>query len=169
MDNDIISMSQKELQAEVMKLRGGIRKHRDQKGDENCWLDDQFYLYGLLPEKIKADPQLPDKQLMMINCFRYHDCRKSGKLYFPLETLPKKIDFAVNWISVKDRLPPFDTRVVVSNMDNFKQCIAFNQTYDQLAMTCVDGSGEETVYKNVPFEITHWYPIPDGPYLEEKQ
>lgn len=83
MDEDISIMSVVELQNEIMKLREGIRSHRDQKGDDNCWLDD-FQLYGLLPEKINADPQLPNKELMMLNCSRYYDCRKAGKLYVPL-------------------------------------------------------------------------------------
>lgn len=87
LDNDIQIMSIPELQDEIMKLRNGIRNHRDQKGDDNCWLDD-FELYGLLPEKIKANPQLPDKQLMMVNCERYYECRKAGKLYVPLTELP---------------------------------------------------------------------------------
>ena len=87
MDNDLREMSEQQLIDEVMNLRNGIRKHRDQKGDDNCWLDD-FALYGLLPEKIKADPQLPDKELMMVNCSRYYDCRKAGKLYIPLKELP---------------------------------------------------------------------------------
>lgn len=88
MDDDLRGMSEQQLIDEIMKLREGIRKHRDQKGDENCWLDDQFYLYGLLPEKINAEPQLPDKDLMMLNCSRYYDCRKAGKEYIPLKELP---------------------------------------------------------------------------------
>lgn len=88
-DGDLVGLNYIELQHEVMKLREGIRNHRDQKGDDNCWLDD-YALYGLLPEKIKADPQLPDKQLMMLNCSRYYDCRKANKLYVPLNELPKE-------------------------------------------------------------------------------
>jgi hypothetical protein len=165
MDVDLQSMTLKELQDEVMKLRLGIRKHRDQKGDENCWLDDQFYLYGMLPEKLKVDQELPPKPLMMLNCSRYYDCRKAGKEYVPLDTLPKKF-VPTGWISVKDKIPPYDTRVVVMNLDNLKQCIAYNECYDELAMTRVDTSNE--VYQKVPFEITHWCLIPEEPY-EEKQ
>lgn len=84
-DKDLKNMSKDELQEEAMKLRDAIRQHRDQKGDENCYLDSYTYLYGLLPEKLKANPELPDKELMMLNCSRYYDCRKSGKLYIPLE------------------------------------------------------------------------------------
>lgn len=87
MDEDIKNMSVSQLQEEIMKLRKGIRTHRDQKGDENCWLDDQMYLYGLLPEKIGANPELPDKELMMLNCSRYYDCRKSGNAYSPLKQI----------------------------------------------------------------------------------
>jgi hypothetical protein len=89
MDEDIKNMTVEELQQETMKLRSGIRTHRDQKGDENCWLDDQMYLYGMLPEKIGADPELPSKELMMVNCSRYYECRKQGKLYKPLDKLDK--------------------------------------------------------------------------------
>lgn len=91
-DPDIRHMSIADLEMEIMKLRNGIRTHRDQKGDENCWLDDQLYLYGLLPETKEADPQLPDKELMMLNCSRYYDCRKAGKLYVPLTKLRGKDD-----------------------------------------------------------------------------
>jgi hypothetical protein len=168
-DPDIKNMSIAELEQEIMKLRNGIRKHRDQKGDENCWLDDQFYLYGLLPEKIKADPELPDKQLMMINCERYYECRKAGKGYIPLKELPHQVLFAAEWISIKDRLPPFDMMVVVINAEEFKKCIAYNETYNELVMTRVDTGeefdekGRKVIYRQVPFEITHWFPLPWWP------
>jgi len=89
MDSDLLEMSEQELRDEIMKIRTAIRTHRDQQGDENCWLDDQFYLYGLLPETSDADPQLPEKELMMLNCSRYYDCRKAGKLYIPLTEMTK--------------------------------------------------------------------------------
>lgn len=78
-----------------MKVRAAIRTHRDQKGDENCWLDDQFYLYGLLPEKIGCDPRLPEKRLMMVNCSRYYDCRSQNKLYKPLASLDEHVDLTL--------------------------------------------------------------------------
>jgi hypothetical protein len=45
----IHEMTPEELGAEVLKLRFAIRKHRDQKGDERCHLDDDL-LYEALPE-----------------------------------------------------------------------------------------------------------------------
>jgi hypothetical protein len=89
MDSDLQKMSIRELQYEVMLLRNAIRKHRDQKGDDNCWLDD-FELYGLLPERIKCNPDLPNKELMMHNCALYYECRKANKLYVPVDKLPEK-------------------------------------------------------------------------------
>jgi len=166
MDVDLTRMSADELRQEVMKLRNAIRTHRDQKGDANCWLDSQMYLYGLLPEKIDADPQLPNKNLMMINCSRYYECRKNGENYFPLEELPKKIEFAADWISIKDRIPPFDIDVVVINNKEFKQCIAYNEAYGEVVMTRADDGeesdkdGKKIIYREVPFEITHWFPLP---------
>jgi hypothetical protein len=90
MDDDLRGMSLGDARNEVMKLRNAIRRHRDQKGDDNCWLDDYEYLYKLLPEKIKCNPELPDKDLMMYNCSRYYECRKANKLYCPAEKLPEQ-------------------------------------------------------------------------------
>ncbi len=170
MDNDLLTMNEAELRVEVAKLRETIRYHRDQKGDDNCWLDNKV-LYNALPEKIDASPELPDKQLMMINCSKYYDCRKAGKLYAALEELPKKIEFAYDWINVKDRLPPFDIPVVVINADGWKQCIAYNETYNELCMTRIDEGeefkdGRKVIYREVPFTITHWYPLPWWPNVE---
>jgi len=38
---------------EYHKLANAIRKHRDQKGDDRCWMDDEE-LYRLLPEGYEA-------------------------------------------------------------------------------------------------------------------
>lgn len=165
MDNDLANMKFEDLQQEVMKLRSAIRYHRDQKGDDNCWLDSKT-LYDVLPEKIGVSPELPDKQLMMINCSRYYDCRKAGKFYTPLDELPRKIEFAYDWIDVTKRLPPFDIAVVVININDCrKTCIAYNQSYNELVMIRCDVKDENDtrIYRDVPFEITHWYPLPQWP------
>ena len=173
MDEDIKDMPIIDLQIEIMKLRNGIRTHRDQKGDENCWLDGKFYLYGLLPERVDVDPQLPNKQLMMVNCSRFYDCKKAGKDYYPLKELPRKLEFAVEWIDIKERIPPFDTWVVVMNIDNYEVCCAYNETYDEVVMTRIDAGkeydsdGVKIIYRQVPFEITHWFPLPWYPEKKE--
>lgn len=66
-------MKNRELSAEVEKLRDGIRYHRDQKGDDRCWVDD-LRLYELLPEGAEGyDSTLPPEEVFLENCKRF--CR----------------------------------------------------------------------------------------------
>jgi len=51
MDEDLNQMSREQLVAEVKRLRGGIRGHRDSSGQDLCWHHPA--LWGLLPEKIR--------------------------------------------------------------------------------------------------------------------
>lgn len=53
-DTDLETLSREQLIAEAMKLRNGIRKHRDSSGHELCWHHPA--LWGLLPEKNGSDP-----------------------------------------------------------------------------------------------------------------
>lgn len=53
------------------KLLAAIRKHRDQRGDDRCWLDDRE-LYTALPEGLDgADLRLHCPEEMLANCKRY--------------------------------------------------------------------------------------------------
>ena len=69
MDDDLERMSREELIAEVGKLRGGIRKHRDNSGHELCWHHPA--LWGLLPEKTDPVPEVPEWPEFMRGCIRY--------------------------------------------------------------------------------------------------
>lgn len=63
----------RELKIEVEKLRDGIRYHRDQKGDDRCWVDD-LRLYEILPEGAEGlDTTLPPEDVFLDNCKRF--CR----------------------------------------------------------------------------------------------
>jgi hypothetical protein len=68
-DDDLLTLSRDDLLAETLRLRSGIRDHRDQRGDDRCWLDDDK-LYQLLPEKLPA-PTAMDAELMLPNCKRF--------------------------------------------------------------------------------------------------
>lgn len=150
MDKDIEQMPVDKLQEEIMLLRTAIRNHRDQKDDNNCYLDDFTYLYSYLPEKIKADPQLPNKQLMMTNCTRYYECRKNNKLYVPLEKISRSPKFAVEWLKINEYTPPFDWPIVVFNINTLDMCVTSNDSPDLIEINC-------------SFEITHWFPLPKVP------
>jgi hypothetical protein len=58
MDEDLAGLDREALIAEVKRLRGGIRQHRDSSGQELCWHHPE--LWGLLPEKSDPRPSVPE-------------------------------------------------------------------------------------------------------------
>ena len=69
MNTDLGQMTRQELLEEVVKLRGGIRKHRDSTLHELCWHHPA--LWGLLPEKTDPLPEVPDWPQFLEGCLRY--------------------------------------------------------------------------------------------------
>lgn len=69
MDNDVDKMSIEELNAEVKKLRAGIRRHRDSTGHNLCWHHPA--LWSLLPEKTDPLPSVPEWPEFLKGCIWY--------------------------------------------------------------------------------------------------
>ena len=69
MDSDLAEMSREQLVAEVMRLRNGIRAHRDSTKMELCWFHPA--LWGLLPEKTDPVPTVPEWPQFIDGCVRY--------------------------------------------------------------------------------------------------
>lgn len=69
MDNDLEGLSREALAAEVVRLRAGIRRHRDSSGHELCWYHPE--LWGLLPERTDPLPAVPDWAPFLHGCVRY--------------------------------------------------------------------------------------------------
>jgi hypothetical protein len=69
MDEDLEQMTREQLAAEVLKLRRGIREHRDSTGHELCW--HQPKLWVLLPEKTDPVPIVPEWPQFLQGCIRY--------------------------------------------------------------------------------------------------
>lgn len=65
------------LQARVTLLESAIRAHRDQKGDDRCWLDDAT-LYEVLGEEV-ARSTLPPKCEFLESCTRYWEQRRNPR------------------------------------------------------------------------------------------
>lgn len=85
MNEDLKSMTAEALQEEVLKLRAAIRYHKDQKGDDRCWVDD-LRLYEALPEGSDGhDSTLPSEKIFLENCKRF--CRSRQ---VPVGTIFKK-------------------------------------------------------------------------------
>lgn len=71
MDDDLIEMSRDALVAEVKRLRGAIRAHRDSSGHALCWHHPQ--LWGLLPERVEPAIAVPDWPVFLRGCLRYRE------------------------------------------------------------------------------------------------
>jgi hypothetical protein len=59
-------------QERVSVLEAAIRKHRDQRGDDRCWLDDEE-LYATLPEGFT--PVVRDSCVELERCKKFIECR----------------------------------------------------------------------------------------------
>jgi len=69
MDTDLEAMSREQLAAEVVKLRAGIRAHRDSTKHQLCWHHPA--LWGLLPEKTDPVPVVPGWPQFLRGCVQY--------------------------------------------------------------------------------------------------
>lgn len=74
------AMARAELaEGERDRLAAAIRAHRDQRGDDRCWLDDES-LYAALPEG--HTPPARDAKVEIDNCIRYISTRRRpGTVY----------------------------------------------------------------------------------------
>lgn len=80
-DYDLNSMSREQLIDEIMKLRDGIRKHRDSSEHELCWHHPD--LWNLLPEKSEVRPVVPAWPQFMRGCIRYRQSLEEQDTNFP--------------------------------------------------------------------------------------
>lgn len=69
MDDDLEKLSRHDLVQEVVRLRNGIRRHRDSTHHELCWHHPQ--LWGLLPESTDTLPKVPEWPQFLRGCIRY--------------------------------------------------------------------------------------------------
>jgi len=63
-------------QAEIERLKNAIRRHRDERGDDRCYLDDAR-LYEVLGEG-QPDTTLPPRDVFLSNCARFWECRQAN-------------------------------------------------------------------------------------------
>ena len=68
-DEDLAELSRDELEAEVRRLRAGIRAHRDSTEQDLCWHHPA--LWSLLPERTDPLPSVPSWPAFLRGCVRY--------------------------------------------------------------------------------------------------
>jgi len=78
LEEDLESLSRSELIKEIVRLRQGIRRHRDSTGHDLCWHHPD--LWGLLPEATDPVPDVPPWPEFFHRCVRY---RQSLDLELP--------------------------------------------------------------------------------------
>jgi hypothetical protein len=69
MDEDLDRLSREQLIAEILRLRAGIRTHRDATGHDLCWHHPD--LWQLLPEPATAAITVPAWPQFIRGCIRY--------------------------------------------------------------------------------------------------
>ena len=68
-DTDLDGLDRNALVSEVMRLRTGIRAHRDASGHDLCWHHPK--LWALLPERIDPAIAVPAWPQFMRGCVAY--------------------------------------------------------------------------------------------------
>ena len=68
-DADLGSLPHDELVEEVIRLRDGIRQHRDSAGHDLCWHHPR--LWELLPEVTDPLPAVPEWPAFLRGCIHY--------------------------------------------------------------------------------------------------
>jgi len=70
-DDDLQSLSLEQLVSEVIRLREGIRRHRDTAAHDLCW--HHPHLWALLPESTDPVPDVPAWPQFLRGCVRYRE------------------------------------------------------------------------------------------------
>ncbi len=81
-DADLTDLDRDQLLAEVIRLRAGIRDHRDSSGHDLCWHHPQ--LWGLLPEPIDPQIAVPPWPRFLRGCVRYRESLESERPEAPI-------------------------------------------------------------------------------------
>lgn len=75
----IHTISYDRLNARINELENAIRKHRDYRSDDRCWMDDEE-LYKILPEGYTPPEREVAVELSM--CEKFISCRRNPKTVY---------------------------------------------------------------------------------------
>jgi len=71
LNDDLADLTKQQLIDEVIRLRAGIRAHRDSSGHDLCWHHPQ--LWSLLPEPVPENIAVPDWPQFLRGCLKYRE------------------------------------------------------------------------------------------------
>jgi hypothetical protein len=69
-----LNLDEASLREAILERRQVIRMHRDQKGDDRCWLDD--WLVWMMLDDTSPEPRLPPS-VSMTRCQMFYQCRRA--------------------------------------------------------------------------------------------
>lgn len=103
------------LTNECRRLRNAIRLHRDQRGDDRCWMDDQA-LYDVLPEKVKGNAQSSPEE-MLTQCKKFIERRHNPTQEYlsPVAIIKKRIE-EIDKLINDIQATPMDSRDYLENV-----------------------------------------------------
>jgi hypothetical protein len=76
--NQLVNATLTEQRERIAVLTEAIRKHRDQRGDDRCWLDDRELYIALGEPFTERWSALPPPEEMLANCRRFIASRQPG-------------------------------------------------------------------------------------------
>lgn len=86
MDEDLDTMTRDDLVSEVVKLRQGIREHRDSSMHGLCWHHPA--LWGLLPDSTDPMPVVPEWPQFLRGCIAYRQSLDEQAVDAPRSSQP---------------------------------------------------------------------------------
>lgn len=98
----LIALDEPSLTAAILERRSAIRSHRDQRGDNRCWVDD--YTVWMFVEGLVTAPLVPfDYVAVMQNCHQFYHCRRAD------QPDPMPVDAIMNPVHWDDDLASMST------------------------------------------------------------
>lgn len=133
----------------IKELRTAIRYHRDQTGDDRCWLDDHL-VWNLLPE-LKQDVDLPGYEEGMKKCTSFFKCRNA----ISLPEIPQNaILDPAKW---NEDLPIMNDLQLIAELEKLKMAIKRHHDIQNRERTLED---DKELYAVLPEKIPADFRLP---------
>jgi len=120
------------LRKRITELKNAIIKHRSQKADDRCWMDDQE-LYKVLNDGDLGDNHVGDPEKMLSNCKRFIQNRCQGGKWTDYQTLELHIEaLKTEVLELNGELDRWKTKQTklnstfnaVKGLEGIKRCLA---------------------------------------------
>ena len=136
---------------EIKKIRQAIRYHRDQKGDDRCWVDD-YLIWKFLPDSSPEPTTPPPFEKAMGCCRSFYDNRRAEQPDEPvskIENNPAKWDEDLAGMNEVELNAEFEK--LLAALRKHRDVIGRERTLDD----------DRILYQVLPEKITADFRLPD--------